>query len=135
MAVQRRVLSEANTMSRELIEICPEEVMARLHIARRAGLISSATRELSDHQWVTTRELAAITATSTQFWEIKRHRGGGPKYETIGGCIRYRWGAIRAWLDTCTRARTDEYARKKTARGIVSKFELGEIGDDVPKLK
>ncbi len=45
-----------------------------------------------------TDEAAEYLKVSTQFLEIARHRGGGPRYVKLARMVRYRRVDLDAWL-------------------------------------
>jgi predicted DNA-binding transcriptional regulator AlpA len=76
------------------------------HLDRRAAEIKAATSG-ADDELLSTVQTAAWLGCSIQWLTIGRHRGYGPPYEKLSHrLVRYRRGAVRAWLDTRTRTST-----------------------------
>jgi len=69
-----------------------------------------------DDELLTTRQLADWLETSTQWAEIGRFKGYGPKFIKISPHqVRYRRGDVLEWLKARTYPRTSEYRTKKSA--------------------
>ena len=84
------------------------------HIDKRAHLV--AAEPGGDDELLTTNELAMWFRVSTQWLEIGRHKGYGPKFQKISTrCIRYRRGDVLQWLKTRTHAITSDYSERKRA--------------------
>lgn len=49
-----------------------------------------------------TAQLAAETATTVEFWEALRTKGGGPDFIKVGRLVRYRRSAVDAWFSRRT---------------------------------
>jgi predicted DNA-binding transcriptional regulator AlpA len=82
----------------------------RHHIDRRASKIATDIDGDND-ALVSTRELADQLGISTQWLEIGRHRGYGPKFVKLGPrCIRYRWRDVLTWLAERSHLSTAEYS-------------------------
>ena len=64
--------------------------------------------------WLTTRQLANLTSTSTDFWAKLRGRGGKDSlpYSLIGNRPRYRKEDVEAWLIARTVRSTSERVGK-----------------------
>lgn len=87
----------------------------RLHLDKRATLINSQTG--SDDDLLDTLQTASWLSVSTQWLEIGRSKGWGPPFERLSPTtIRYRRGAIRAWLVEREYACTAAYGQKKQRR-------------------
>jgi predicted DNA-binding transcriptional regulator AlpA len=76
------------------------------HLDRRAAAIAVQDTG-ADDQLLNTRELAKWLGVSTQFLEIGRHKGYGPRYTRLSPRnIRYKRSDVLAWLAT----RVPEYS-------------------------
>jgi hypothetical protein len=85
----------------------------RHHLDRRAAEIKAATSG-ADDELLSTVQTASWLGCSTQWLTIGRHKGYGPPFEKLSHrMVRYRRGAVRAWLDSRTRASTAEYQRAR----------------------
>lgn len=63
------------------------------------------------NELLTTAEVAAILKCHKNHLEQLRVKGGGPEFVKLGpGTVRYRRGAIDAWIDARTRRSTSEAA-------------------------
>jgi predicted DNA-binding transcriptional regulator AlpA len=83
----------------------------RHHIDRRADAIAAGFTG-ADDQLIDTKQLANWLGVSTQFLEIGRSRGYGPKFCRLSPRrCRYRVGDVRTWLAERTHAATAEYSR------------------------
>jgi hypothetical protein len=89
------------------------------HIDRRARRIlrdagaHEDDPDPSDDDLLNTRELALWLEVSTQWLEIKRCEGDGPKFIRIAPRkIMYRRGDVVAWLRERVHASTAEYTRQ-----------------------
>jgi predicted DNA-binding transcriptional regulator AlpA len=90
-------------------------VPKRHHLDRRAAEIIGVNVGAED-ELLTTEALARWLNVSTQWLEIGRHRGYGPKYQKLSTrCVRYMRGDVLAWLRTRTHSRTSEYANQTAA--------------------
>jgi predicted DNA-binding transcriptional regulator AlpA len=79
------------------------------HVDRRAADLIAVPG--ADDDLLSTRQLASWLGCSTQWVEIGRHRGYGPRFVQLGPrCIRYRRADVRAWLSERSHASTSEYA-------------------------
>lgn len=89
------------------------DVPARHHIDRRAAdLLAEATGDMTD--LLTTSELSEWTGLSTQFFEIGRSRGFGPKFVRLSTRrVRYLRSSIMDWLREREHQHTAEYDRKE----------------------
>ena len=67
------------------------------HIDRRAGSLIATPGD--DNDLIDTQELAAWLGVSTQWCEIGRSRGFGPKFLKLGRrMVRYKRGDVIRWL-------------------------------------
>jgi hypothetical protein len=91
-----------------------------MHIDRRAHfLLKAEMAEGPDDEMLSTRELADWLCCSTQFLEIARSKGTGPKFTMLSPkVIRYTRGHVRDWLHKRSHMRTGDYSRKRK-RGVV----------------
>ena len=90
-----------------------EGTPARHHLDRRAHTLVEQGGGHPD-DLLPTRSTAAWLGVSTQWLEIGRHRGYGPKFRRIGPRrIRYMRADILAWLETRIHACTDEYSPQR----------------------
>ena len=90
------------------------------HIDRRAGALAAASAGAPDDLFAT-RELADWLGVSTQWVEIGRHRGYGPRFQRIGPrMIRYRREDVLAWLRERTHKSTAEYANMRKRRATTA---------------
>jgi hypothetical protein len=82
-----------------------------MHIDRRARrILDSHVSEGPDDELLTTREVADWFGCSTQFLEIGRLRGTGPKFVTLSNRqVVYRRSACRDWLKKREHQSTAEY--------------------------
>lgn len=90
-------------------------VPGRHHLDRRAdhlareGAAAGDTDDLLD-----TRTVAAWLGVSTQFLEIARHRGYGPRFVRLSTRrTRYKRSDVLDWLRERTHAATAEYRRDR----------------------
>jgi hypothetical protein len=84
----------------------------RFHIDKRAAELA-ATSDEDDDRPITTAEAAMWLGVSTQFLEILRHTGGGPRYMRLGPrCIRYTIRWLREWCEARSHVHTKEYTAK-----------------------
>jgi predicted DNA-binding transcriptional regulator AlpA len=82
----------------------------KFHIDKRADAIA-ATATGNDDDLLSTEQMSAWFGVSSQWLEIRRHRGDGPPFERLGPrCVRYRRDKVKAWLDQRTHRSTEEYA-------------------------
>lgn len=85
-----------------------------LHLDRRAARLAAEPGD--DDDLLSTPELALWFGVSTQWAEIGRTKGYGPPFERLGAkVIRYRRGAVRAWLDARSHTGTADYRRAKAS--------------------
>jgi predicted DNA-binding transcriptional regulator AlpA len=98
-----------------MIDARPVVAPGRHHLDRRAdhlareGAAAGDTDDLLD-----TKALAAWLGVSTQFLEIGRHRGYGPRFVRLSTRrTRYRRGDVIDWLRERTHAATAEYQRDR----------------------
>ena len=82
------------------------------HIDKRAHVIVGADIG-ADDELLSTQAVANWLGVSTQFLEIGRHKGHGPKFTKISPrCVRYMRGDVLKWLRARVQSRTDAAARK-----------------------
>jgi predicted DNA-binding transcriptional regulator AlpA len=82
---------------------------ARHHLDRRAGQLAEQGAGDAD-DLLATDEVAAWLGVSTQFLEIARHRGYGPKFIRLSPRrTRYLRADVIEWLRQRTHACTSEY--------------------------
>jgi predicted DNA-binding transcriptional regulator AlpA len=61
---------------------------------------TSSSIDFHPDEYVTERTLEERTQISTRHWQRLRQTGDGPKYVVVGPrCIRYRWGAVREFME------------------------------------
>jgi predicted DNA-binding transcriptional regulator AlpA len=83
------------------------------HLDKRAQEILAFLEDRNSQELIDTRELAEYLGVSTQWAEIARHEGKGPKWLPLSTRqIRYRVSEVRAWLDSRVCAHTAEYTRR-----------------------
>jgi hypothetical protein len=82
----------------------------RLQIDKRAGKL--AAEEGGDDELLNTTALAEWLGVSTQWVEIARGGDYGPPFQLIGSLIRYRRGAVKAWLRQREFKSTAEYINR-----------------------
>lgn len=93
----------------------PGPIHGRHHIDKRAGAVAD-TIVGDDDEALDTNGAAHLIGCSTQFLEIGRAKGYGPKFVRLAPkMIRYRRGDIRAWLKERTYQRTSEYRKSDVA--------------------
>ena len=81
------------------------------HIDRRANTITAVDIG-ADDELLSTKQVAAWLGVSTQFLEIGRSRGYGPRFTKISPRqVRYLRGDVMAWLRQRTHASTAGYAK------------------------
>jgi hypothetical protein len=51
-------------------------------------------------QWLSDRDLEALTGRARRTWQKDRLFGRGPRYCKIGGFVRYNIRDLEAWLAT-----------------------------------
>src|SRR4051812_18422698 len=82
------------------------------HIDRRAHKIIAAADTNTPDRLYSTKQLADWLGASTQFLEILRSKGAGPKFIRLAPrLIKYRHADIIEWLDARAHARTTDYAQ------------------------
>jgi hypothetical protein len=87
-------------------------VSRRHHIDAHANEIIAAGVG-SDDDLLATREMAAWFRKSKQWFEIGRSKGYGPPFIRLAPqVIRYRRGAVKAWLLERQHASTAEYRNR-----------------------
>jgi predicted DNA-binding transcriptional regulator AlpA len=80
------------------------------HLDKRAAAIAAAGVGDSD-DLLTTTEVAEFLGLSTQWVEIGRHKGYGPRYLKLNTRrVRYRRADILEWLRQRSHSSTAEYA-------------------------
>jgi predicted DNA-binding transcriptional regulator AlpA len=84
--------------------------MPSYHLDKRAADIAETVAATGDDDvLLSTSDVAELTGTSTQYWEVLRSKGGGPPYVRLSPRrVRYRRSDLIAWL----RDRTYEATRK-----------------------
>jgi predicted DNA-binding transcriptional regulator AlpA len=84
----------------------------RLHIDKRADqLVEQASGE-GDDDMLNTTAVAEWLGVSTQFLEIGRHRGYGPRFIRLTSrIVRYQRGDVLDWLRERRHRRTLEYTK------------------------
>ena len=88
------------------------------HIDKRAPDLIGHDAEVDEDELLSTGEVAAWLKVSTQFLEIGRLKGYGPKFIRLSARrIRYRRDDVRAWLLARAHAATSEYDTGYTGRG------------------
>jgi hypothetical protein len=72
----------------------------RLHLDKRAQDLAAQGSSADADQLLSTADLARWLGTSTQFLELGRSKGYGPKFIRLAPrCIRYRRSDALAWLE------------------------------------
>jgi hypothetical protein len=85
----------------------------RFLIDKRAARLAAASDD-DDDRPLTTAEAADWLGVSTQFLEIARHRGDGPRYMRLGPrCIRYTIPWLREWCEQRAFTHTKQYTSAK----------------------
>jgi predicted DNA-binding transcriptional regulator AlpA len=80
------------------------------HLDKRAADLLAALGSGDADDLLTTKEVATWLNVSTQWVEIGRHAGYGPKYVRLSArCVRYRRGDVLDWLTTRTHTWTGQY--------------------------
>ena len=87
------------------------------HLDKRADALITSSDGQNDDDLLSTPQLADWLGTSTQFLEIARSRGFGPRFLKISSRrIRYRREDVIIWLAERSHAGTAEYmSHPKTA--------------------
>ena len=81
------------------------------HIDRRANSITAVDIG-ADDELLSTRQVADWLGISTQWLEIGRSRGYGPKFKKLSSrYVRYQRSDVLAWLKSRTHACTSEYQK------------------------
>jgi len=57
---------------------------------------------------LTTKQAAEFYGLSTQWFEGKRHRGGGPRFISFGHVVRYRLEDLEKFLEEHRREHTSD---------------------------
>ncbi|HYU12570.1 MAG TPA: helix-turn-helix domain-containing protein [Stellaceae bacterium] len=84
----------------------------RHHLDRRAADIAEQSAGNAD-DLLSSSEVAEWLGVSTQWVEIARHRGFGPRWVRLSPRrVRYLRADVLAWLRERSHAATAEYARK-----------------------
>ncbi len=103
----------------------------KFHFDRRADELAAKIGEKPD-ELISTKQLAAETGTSTQFWEILRSRGGGPRFCSLGPRrIRYPRSALRQFFEERLVASTAEYVVPGQGRKRGSRVVDGRVVEPV----
>ena len=97
------------------------------YIDKRAAKVATEIAAGGDpDELLSTSELAEITGLSTQFYEIGRVNGYGPKFVRLSPRrVRYRRADVLAWLEERTYARTAEYEHQLSGRKLGSRVVGG----------
>jgi hypothetical protein len=99
--VKKRLLASASS----------EAIKTRHHLDPRAGAVIHLAPAGDDDSLLDTVSTAKWLGVSTQYLELGRHLGYGPKFIRLSArCIRYRKGAVLDWLKTRQHASTSEYS-------------------------
>ena len=88
--------------------------VGRLQIDKRAGKL--AAEEGGDDELLNTTAVAEWLGVSTQWVEIGRSKNFGPAFQLLGSLIRYRRGAVKAWLREREYKCTAEYMKRRRHR-------------------
>jgi predicted DNA-binding transcriptional regulator AlpA len=84
----------------------------RYHIDRRAAVVADLLINGDPDEALNTRDAARLLGVSTQFLEIGRGRGTGPKFTRLSPrMIRYLRGDLVAWLRERAHSCTSEYRK------------------------
>ncbi len=83
----------------------------RLQLDKRAGKLAAETGS-GDDELLNTTALAEWLGVSTQWLEIGRSENFGPPFQLLGSLIRYRRGAVKAWLREREYRCTAEYKQR-----------------------
>ena len=82
----------------------------RHHIDRRAGDVAGAAADRNPEELLTTAGTAEWLGISSQWLEIARHGGYGPRYVRLSPRrIRYRRSDVLAWLEERSHRAVAEY--------------------------
>ena len=85
------------------------------HIDKRAAALVEQNAANPD-DLLSTSDLAEWLGVSTQWLEIGRSRGHGPKFIKLSPkCVRYRRADVLVWLSQRAHQRTSEYKRGRAA--------------------
>jgi predicted DNA-binding transcriptional regulator AlpA len=89
-----------------------------MHIDKRCRrIITDPVSDGDDDEMLSTQAVADWLGVSTAWLEMRRHGKEGPPFIRIGPkCIKYRRGAVRAWLEKRSHFSTAEYSTRRMAR-------------------
>jgi predicted DNA-binding transcriptional regulator AlpA len=59
-------------------------------------------------RYMNTEQAAEYISLSTQYMEIARHKGTGPKYVKLAQAVRYRLEDLDSWMESHLRQHTGE---------------------------
>jgi hypothetical protein len=101
----------------------------RLHLDKRAAKIASEIAASGDaDELLSTSQAADLLGISEQWLEIKRCRGGGPKYVRLSTRrIRYSRRALLEFLSERQHASTAEYEHPAAGRKAGSRVVAGHV--------
>ena len=78
-------------------KIAPEYAQQTTVEARSA--VADAIAEIEQHrEWLDTSAAATYLGVSTQWLEIARHKGKGPRFSRITRSIRYKRSELDTWM-------------------------------------
>jgi predicted DNA-binding transcriptional regulator AlpA len=99
------------------------------HLDRRAAdLAERGAAGGNPDDLLNTTEVAEWLAVSTQFLEIGRHAGYGPRYVRISPRrVRYRRADVLAWLQTRVHSSTAAYSAGREGRKPGSRIVDGRV--------
>jgi predicted DNA-binding transcriptional regulator AlpA len=99
------------------------------HVDRRARQLAAEIADGGDtDQLLSTSELSELTGLSSQFFEIGRSRGYGPRFVACSPRrIRYRRADVVEWLNERTYHRTSEYEHAAAGRKPGDKVVDGRV--------
>jgi predicted DNA-binding transcriptional regulator AlpA len=89
------------------------QVVGSHHIDKKAGrILNDPVSDGPEDELLTTKQVAEWLGYSTQWLEIARTRGTGPRFQRMGPKrIAYRRSDVRAWLKKRNHQRTTEYTK------------------------
>lgn len=93
-------------------KVLPEQ---RYLFDRRVGDIAAKVANSGgDDDLLSTTDLAQMSGTAPQFWELLRSKGAGPKFIRLSARrIRYVKRDVLTWLEERAHLRTSEYKTPK----------------------